>query len=127
MTFDPAAVPVAFVNVADRDRALAFYTGVLGLTVKSSDPFGDFLTFGDGALIRMTALPGFTPAAHPVVGWNVTDIVAAVGALTAKGVTMTIYEGMGQDALGIWTAPDGAAKVAFFPDSEGNVLSLAEA
>jgi catechol 2,3-dioxygenase-like lactoylglutathione lyase family enzyme len=127
MTFDSAATPVAFVNVADRDRALAFYTGVLGLSVKSSDGFGDFLTFGDGALIRMTALPGFTPAGHPVVGWNVPDIVAAVQALTAKGETMTIYEGMGQDALGIWTAPDGAAKVAFFADSEGNVLSLAQA
>jgi hypothetical protein len=75
----------------------------------------------------MTALPGFTPAGHPVVGWNVPDIVAAVRALTAKGVTMTICEGMGQDALGIWTAPDGAAKVAFFADSEGNVLSLAQA
>jgi hypothetical protein len=33
----------------------------------------------------MTALPGWTPGAHPVVGWNVPDIVAAVQALTAKG------------------------------------------
>jgi catechol 2,3-dioxygenase-like lactoylglutathione lyase family enzyme len=31
---DPALVGV---GVADRDRVLAFYTGVLGLSVKSSD------------------------------------------------------------------------------------------
>jgi catechol 2,3-dioxygenase-like lactoylglutathione lyase family enzyme len=127
MTITPSATPVAFVQVIDRARALAFYQDVLGLTLKSSDGFGDFLQFGTGAEIRMTALPGWTPGAHPVVGWNVPDIVAAVQALTAKGVVMTIYEGMGQDALGIWTSPDGAAKVAFFPDSEGNVLSLAQA
>jgi predicted enzyme related to lactoylglutathione lyase len=34
---------------------------------------------------------------------------------------------MGQDELGIWTAPDGGAKVAWFSDSEGNVLSLSQA
>lgn len=126
MSLFPASTPVAFVNVAERDRALAFYTGVLGLTLTSSDGFGDFLTFGDGALIRLTALPGYTPTGHPVVGWNVADIVAAVRALTDKGVTMTIYEGLGQDAMGIWTSPDGAAKVAFFPDPDGNTLSLAQ-
>lgn len=126
MSLFPASTPVAFVNVAERDRALAFYTGVLGLTLKSSDGFGDFLAFGDGALIRLTALPGYAPTGHPVVGWNVADIVAAVQALTAKGVTMTIYEGLGQDAMGIWTSPDGAAKVAFFPDPDGNTLSLAQ-
>jgi hypothetical protein len=50
-----------------------------------------------------------------------------VRALGAAGVAFTIYEGMGQDALGIWTSPDGAAKVAFFPDPDGNVLSLTQA
>ncbi|HYE47889.1 MAG TPA: VOC family protein [Caulobacter sp.] len=126
MTFDPAAVPVAFVNVADRDRALGFYRDVLGLTVKSSDGFGDFLSFTDGAVVRLTALPGYTASPYPMIGWNVPDIAAAVAALTAKGVKMTIYEGMGQDATGVWTSPDGASKVAWFADPDGNVLSLAQ-
>jgi len=34
---------------------------------------------------------------------------------------------MGQDALGIWTAPDGSSKVAFFNDPDGNGLSLTQA
>jgi hypothetical protein len=34
---------------------------------------------------------------------------------------------MGQDELGIWTSPDGAAKVAWCNDSEGNLLSVSQA
>jgi hypothetical protein len=32
----------------------------------------------------------------------------------------------GQDALGIWTSPDGGSKVAFFADPDGNVLMLSQ-
>lgn len=39
---------------------------------------------------------------------------------------MTVYEGFGQDALGVWTSPDGKAKVAWFNDTDGNVLSLTQ-
>ncbi len=59
-------------------------------------------------------------------GWEVPDMTRAVQALHAKGVVMTIYEGFGQDALGIWTSPDGKTKVAWFTDPDGNVLSLAQ-
>jgi catechol 2,3-dioxygenase-like lactoylglutathione lyase family enzyme len=115
-----------FINVGDRARGLDFYTGKLGLKLRSSDHFGDFLEV-DGALIRLTALPDYKAGAHPVFGWNVGDIVAAVTALRDRGVVFTIYDGMGQDALGVWTSPDGVAKVAWFNDPDGNVLSLAQA
>lgn len=117
--------PVTFIQVSDRERGLAYYTGTLGLTLRSSDAFGDFLEAGP-ALIRLTALPDFKPHPHPVFGWNVEDISAAARDLRARGVTFTIYEGMGQDADGVWTSPDGAAKVAWFSDPDGNVLSLAQ-
>lgn len=121
-----AGTPVTFIQVRDRERALAFYTGPLGLSLRSSDGFGDFLEV-DGALIRLTALPDFKPHPHPVFGWNVSDISAVAENLRSRGVTFTIYEGMGQDELGIWTAPDGGAKVAWFADPDGNVLSLSQA
>ncbi len=35
------------------------------------------------------------------------------------------YDGMGQDDRGIWTTPRGD-KIAWFPDGDGNVLSLTE-
>lgn len=121
-----SGTPVAFVHVADRARGLAYYTGTLGLKLRSSDPFGDFLDV-DGALIRLTALPDYKAGPHPVFGWNVDDLTAAVRTLRDKGVVFTIYEGMGQDDLGVWTAPDGKTKVAWFVDPDDNVLSLSEA
>jgi predicted enzyme related to lactoylglutathione lyase len=117
-------VPVAFLYVGERDRALAFYREVLGAEHRSRDMFGDFLAI-NGALVRMTVLPDHKPSAHPVLGWNVDDIAAVAEALAERGVGLIRYEGMDQDDLGIWTAPDGT-KVAFFADPEGNVLSLAQ-
>ena len=60
-------------------------------------------------------------------GWQVNDIAATFRELTAKGVKFMVYPGFGQDQLGIWSAPGGGAKVAWFNDSEGNNLSLAQA
>lgn len=118
--------PVSFIQVRDRDRGLAFFRDILGLKLWSSDAFGDFLEV-EGALIRLTALPNFAPHPHPVFGWNVADIETTARDLRARGVHFTVYEGMVQDDLGIWTAPDGAAKVAWFSDPDGNVLSLSKA
>ena len=117
--------PVAFIQVADRARGLAFYRDLLGLRHSAADAFGDFLEVG-GALIRMTELPDYKAHPHPVFGWNVADIAAAARDLRGRGVTFTIYDGMGQDELGVWTSPDGRTKVAWFPDPDGNVLSLAQ-
>ena len=118
--------PVSFLYVADRDRALGFYCDQLGLTLRSSDPFGDFIGM-EHAVIRLTVMPDFKAGQHPVFGWNVSDIRATVQALSEKGVVFTIYDGMGQDEHGIWTAPGGMARVAWFNDPDGNVLSLSQA
>jgi catechol 2,3-dioxygenase-like lactoylglutathione lyase family enzyme len=125
MTFRQTGTPVAFVNVTDRDRALAFYGETLGLPVRSSDGFGDFLDLG-GALLRITALAGHVPSGHPVLAWNVAEIGAAVDALTARGIVFTVHDGFGQDERGIWTSPDGASKLAWFSDPDGNVLMISQ-
>lgn len=118
-----SSVPVAFLYVADRERALAFYCDVLALRLKSSDGFGDFIDMGTG-LIRMTVMADRRPTPHPVLGWDVEDVHVTVAWMSERGVAFTVYEGMGQDRHGVWTAPDGAAKVAWFTDPDGNVLSL---
>ena len=121
-----SATPVAYLTVSDRARGLSFYRDTLGLALRSSDDQGDFIAVG-GGLLRITALPDHRPQPHPVFGWNVEDIGAAVAALSDRGIVFTVYEGMGQDARGIWTSPDDGTKVAFFADPDGNVLSLSEA
>ena len=79
-----------------------------------------------GVTLRLTEVPGYTAPPTPVLGWEVPDMEAAVAALSANGVRMNIYEGLGQDEKGIWTAPDGSCKVAFFSDPDGNGLSLTQ-
>ena len=125
MTLHQSATPVAFLYATDRERALGFYRDTLGFALRSADDFGDFIDLG-GALVRMTVMPDHKPTPHPVLGWNVEDIEAAVKALRDLGVAFTIHEGFGQDELGIWTAPDGKSKVAFFADPDGNVLTLSQ-
>jgi hypothetical protein len=60
-----------------------------------------------------------------VLGWEVDAVEAAVGALTEAGITLHHCEGMGQDEASIRIAPSGD-RVAWFPDSEGNTLSLTQ-
>lgn len=116
---------VAFIQVSDRERALAFYRDTLGMPLHAADEHGDFLLAG-GALVRITVLPDYEPHPHPVFGWNVPDLDAVARDLRERGVRFTVYEGMGQDDLGIWASPDGRTKVAWFPDPDGNVLSLSQ-
>jgi catechol 2,3-dioxygenase-like lactoylglutathione lyase family enzyme len=119
------AHPIAFVITRDRKASEAFYGGTLGLRRLPGDPFAAVFDLA-GLKLRVTEVPGHEAGQHPVLGWQVADIAATVDALAAKGVAFTVYEGMGQDARGIWTSPDGAAKVAFFPDPDGNLLSLTQ-
>ena len=118
-----SATPVTFILTADPVASRAFYADTLGLPLGPQDAFATVYDLGH-CILRVTEIPGFTAGPQPVLGWKIEDIGATVAALTAKGVTFTIYDGFGQDTLGIWTAPDGSAKVAWFNDPDGNVLSL---
>jgi catechol 2,3-dioxygenase-like lactoylglutathione lyase family enzyme len=119
------ARPIAMIITRDRNTAEAFYGETMGLNRLPDDPFAAIFDLG-GATMRLTEVPDHVAGPHPVLGWQVEDIEATVDALAAKGVAMTIYEGMGQDARGIWTSPGGGAKVAFFNDPDGNGLSLTQ-
>ncbi len=119
------AKPVTFIITRDRKAAEAFYGGKLGLSLAFDDGFAAVYHLF-GAVLRITEVPDFVAGAHPVLGWEVSDIEAAMQGLVDKGVEPTIYEGYGQDALGIWTSPDGKAKVGWFADPDGNVLSMTQ-
>ncbi|HEX8625575.1 MAG TPA: VOC family protein [Allosphingosinicella sp.] len=120
-----AARPVAMITTADRKAAEPFYAETLGLTRKGDDGFAALFDLA-GVTLRLTEVPGYAAPPHPVLGWEVADIESAVSALAANGVSMNVYEGLGQDEKGIWTAPDRSCKVAFFNDPDGNGLSLTQ-
>jgi len=115
---------VSFVATADKAAARRFYEQVLGLRLVEDSPFA--LVFdANGAMLRVTPVPEHKTLPFTVLGWKVSDIAVTVRGLAAKGVNFDRFPGMTQDALGIWTTPDGA-KVAWFKDSDGNLLSLTE-
>ena len=124
MSILESATAMTFVVVTDRVRAKAFYGETLGFSLIHEDDFAAVFDLNGIALRVSEARGSFTPAQHTVLGWQVADIVASVQALRAAGVSFTIYEGFGQDALGIWTAPGSTNRVAWFRDPDGNVLSL---
>lgn len=118
--------PVTFLLVPERDAARAFYTDMLGLTLVSEDEFALVYDLGC-TMLRVSFVPDYAPHGHTVLGWRSSDIGAAVAELAARGVAFLIYDGFGQDDQGIWTAPDGSAKAAWFNDPFGNNLSLTQA
>lgn len=115
---------MAFVSTTDLDRARAFYEGVLGLTVDEVSGFACVLR-GGGRTLRVTLTETLTPQPFTVLGWLVPDIDAMVVELGQRGVEFNRYDGMDQDALGVWTAPSGG-RIAWFRDPDQNVLSLTQ-
>ena len=116
---------IAFVPTKDATKARAFYEGVLGLRFVSDDNFA--LVFdANGNMIRIAKGAKFQPQQFTILGWEVREIEKLVSGLEAKGVKFEKYGLPGQDERGIWTAPGGAAKVAWFKDPDGNVLSVSE-
>jgi catechol 2,3-dioxygenase-like lactoylglutathione lyase family enzyme len=117
---------MAFVATRDPERAKAFYRDALGLhLVKEELPFA--LVFdANGIMLRVTIVREHHVAPYTVLGWEVADIAATAKKLVVEaGVQLARYPGMQQDELGIWTAP-GGAKVAWFQDPDGNVLSVTQ-
>lgn len=119
------ATPVTFILTRDRAKAKAFYSDVLGLTQTGEDDFAVSYDL-NGTPMRLTDVAGHEAGAHTVLGWNVPDIAATAAELKARGVEFLIYDGFGQDENGVWSAPGGGAKVAWFNDPDGNNLSLSQ-
>jgi catechol 2,3-dioxygenase-like lactoylglutathione lyase family enzyme len=115
---------VAFVATTNLRRARAFYEGMLGLPVVEETPFACVFD-AHGTPLRVTAVEEVEPVLYTVLGWEVADIEAAMAALAARGVAFLRYPGMEQDARGVWRAPSGA-RVAWFTDPDGHVLSLTQ-
>jgi catechol 2,3-dioxygenase-like lactoylglutathione lyase family enzyme len=125
MSIGKQAKVITFIHTRDREKSKAFYRDVLGFSITADDPFGTVVDL-NGISLRITPIENHTPNPHTVLGWQVQDISATIDALAAKGVKMIIYPGFGQDEKGIWTSPDGSARVSFFHDPDGNGLSLTQ-
>jgi catechol 2,3-dioxygenase-like lactoylglutathione lyase family enzyme len=115
---------IGFVATASADKARTFYRDVLGFRLLEDDEYA--LVFdANGTMLRVQKGRQSAPQPGTVLGWEVDDLASEIRALTARGVTFEQYNlaFMRQDALGIWSTPNGD-QVAWFKDPDGNTLSL---
>lgn len=115
---------MVFLATADAVRARTFYESVVGLRFVADDPFA--LVFdANGVMVRIQKVATVTPASYTALGWVVADIARTVESLRAHGVEAEKYDGLAQDALGVWASPSGA-HIAWFRDPDGHILSLTQ-
>ena len=120
------AKPAIIICARDRARSAAFYRDTLGLEFAREDKFAAVFNIG-GVTLRVSHVADFMPHGHTILGFIVSDVAAAVKALLEKGVTFERFAHIPHDELGIWTAPGGAVSVAWFKDTDGNLLSVTNA
>src|SRR5271167_3847691 len=114
---------IAFVTIVDVARAKHFYGEIVGLRLVSEEPPFALVFDANGIMLRLVMAKELPPRFGTALGWRVADLPAAVSELQRAGVSFERFPGMQQDHLGIWTAPTGA-KVAWFKDPDGNLLSV---
>jgi methylmalonyl-CoA/ethylmalonyl-CoA epimerase len=107
------------INVHDIDRARAFYRDTLGLP-HLFDAGPKLCFFGCGAVRLMLGLPDKPEFDHPssVLYFKVDGIESVHARLSAKGA---LFEGPPHLVAPM---PDHDLWMAFFRDSEGNLLAL---
>lgn len=123
------AKAVTMLPVVDLDRARRFYEEILGLKLVAtglSGPLNPGVLFDAGDesqiyLFQRTA----TRANHTVVSFLVKDLESVVAALKNKGIVFEEYD-TGQLRTCNSIARFGVLQGAWFEDTEGNNIELAE-
>ena len=116
--------PILFLATADAKRSRAFYEQVLGVMFVADEPYALVFRVGH-SLLRIQKVDRVPKVSHTLLGWAVRDIRGTVADLLKAGVALQRYDGLNQDADGVWHSPSGAL-VAWFQDPDGNTLSLTQ-
>ena len=76
-----------------------------------------------GATLCLVRADDVQVTGQTVFALSVEDLTATVARVRAAGIELIDYVGLDQDADGAWTSP-GGARVVWFNDPEGHVLSI---
>jgi catechol 2,3-dioxygenase-like lactoylglutathione lyase family enzyme len=109
---------------SDLERATRFYTEKLGLSPISANRAAVEFTSGSVRFgVYETTYAG--TAQHTLAAWEVDDIEEVVDELRTRGIVFEEYDVPGLKTVnGI--ADMGPQRGAWFRDSEGNILALAQ-
>jgi catechol-2,3-dioxygenase len=109
----------------DLKRARRWYEERLGLVPEHEDPGGAWYRFAGETWLYLYATPSAGTAQNTIAGWAVKDIEAVMADLRARGIAFEQYD-LGDIPMIDGLADFGAAKAAWFKDSEGNTYELTE-
>ena len=113
------------IAASDLARAKAFYTDKLGFTLVETIPGLSFALGPNWSRFCLFQSPQAGTAKSAVMGWETDDIENVVANLKARGVVFEEYDLPNfKTANSIVTSPTGRS--AWFKDSEGNMLGLAQ-
>ena len=110
---------------SDMARARAFYEQALELPVVEEDPGG--VTFGCGEGTAVLVYPSEFAGTNKATAaaFRVDDLDAVMSRLRERGVVFEDYDLPGLKTVD-GVATFGDSKGAFFTDSEGNIIGLAQ-
>ena len=117
----------AVLPAADYERAKGWYRDKLGMT--PSEEWGPNGWYGcaDGTWFILTVSANAGTAQNTAAGFTVKGIESVMEDLRARGVEFLEYDlgEMGKTVDGLMTS--GTYKVAWFKDSEGNIVEISQA
>jgi predicted enzyme related to lactoylglutathione lyase len=120
--FKPARV-AATLPAQDMERAKAFYRDKLGMTPMQENAGGVMYALAAGTGFGLFPSSGKPSGTHTQLAMEVEDVEEAVKDLQSKGVRFEEYDVPGLKTVnGI--ADIGGSKVAWFKDSEGNLIVI---
>jgi catechol 2,3-dioxygenase-like lactoylglutathione lyase family enzyme len=112
----------------DIERAKAWYKDKLGFTPARDLGPGGQLYMSGSTLFILYQTPFAGTAKNTLAGWVVPDIDKAMAELRAKGVEFEDYAmgDQGPNTENGVARDENSGAAAWFTDSEGNILNLAE-
>ena len=117
---------MAVLPAKDIDRAKAFYRDKLGIEPSESMEEGTVMyTCGQGTRFLLYQTDNAGTAKNTQMGWETDDLEGEMAELRGRGVVFEDYDFPGlKTENGVATADWG--KAAWFLDSEGNIINIAQ-
>lgn len=109
----------------DVERARAFYRDVLGFEPARDHQSHLFYECGGSSFLVFPS-SGSASGTHDQVGFVVDDVEAAAAELRSRGVELETYDAPPGCSFRDGIMDYGPVKAAWFKDSEGNLISIAQ-
>jgi predicted enzyme related to lactoylglutathione lyase len=116
----------ANVPASDLKRARAFYVDMLGLKPSAEDQYTVTFPTPSGSWFQIYETSFAGTGKHTIASWDVADLDGVVRELTERGLTFEHYDMPGLEWNGDIASIPGIGRMAWFSDSEGNIMSLDE-